>query len=71
MNFTPIYKESHTDRGDKCSYCGRHIFLRYINEHSNSYKLNGKYICWDCLVKYAHMYDVSVTELRGKINGNV
>ena len=63
MEFKPTYKESRTETTNRCGYCGSHIFLRFRDGYDESYKLNGKYICWSCLRKYAEFYGVSVREL--------
>ena len=63
MKFTPKYKESHTEIYNKCGYCGSHIFLRFRDGNVDSYKLNGKYICWSCLRDLAYRLGVSIKDL--------
>ena len=60
MKFIPTYKESHTKTSQQCEYCSGRIYLRYKNNEANSYKLNGKYICWDCLQKYTYKLGVTI-----------
>lgn len=61
IKFIPKYNEySQTKTDNKCEYCG---MTTYIRKTTNKiYKLNNKYICWNCLRKYAHKFGVSVYE---------
>lgn len=65
MEFVSTYKESHTEAGNRCGYCGFSIYPRR-DGNRDSYKLNGKYICLRCLKDYANSYGMTLKELIGE-----
>lgn len=64
MKFIPTFKESSTEIYNKCSYCGKYIIHRKTDRNITSYRINGEWICWDCLVNLAYKLGISISELR-------
>lgn len=52
----------------KCEYCNRTITHRKDEKNIKSFKLNDKYICWDCLCDLAHSLGISVRKLMNVDN---
>lgn len=60
MKFNPTYKYSQTKIPRKCEYCNKSIWIRNVED---TYTLNGKNICRECLINYAHGLGMTMREL--------